>query len=69
MNSGPCPLVGNCLPDDWLLTVPPCKVMCMILQREHVLLLSSNQLALYSELFQNHELMNFCEMQRQFTYF
>lgn len=31
--------------------------------------LSSNQLALYSELFQNHELMEFCEMQCQFTCF
>ena len=31
--------------------------------------LRSNQLALYSELLQNHKHMNFCEMQCQFTYF
>lgn len=30
---------------------------------------SSNQLALYIELFQNHELMSFCEMRCQVTYF
>lgn len=69
MNCGPCLLVGNCLPDDWHLLYLHVKSNVYDLLKGTCAFLSLNQLALYSELFQNHELMSFCEMQCQFTYF
>lgn len=69
MKCGPCLLVGNCLPDDRLILYLLVQSNVYDLSKGTCAFLNSNQLALYSELFQNHELMNFCEMQCQFTYF